>query len=140
MMFKKNSRFLIVEDSSVVREIIRQALEQMDYKPADEAENGKLGWEKILLSVEENKPYDLVFSDINMPEIDGLKLLEMVRGNPSTSQMPIVVVTTESEKQIVLKAVMSGVSGYMVKPFGVENVKTKMQEVYARLNSSDTTG
>ena len=75
-----------------------------------------------------------------MPEIDGLKLLEMVRGNPSTSQMPIVVVTTESEKQIVLKAVMSGVSGYMVKPFGVENVKTKMQEVYARLNSSDTTG
>ena len=137
-MFKPSSRFLIVEDSSVVREIIRQALGQMDYRPADEAENGRIGWQKILRSAEEKRPYDLVFSDINMPEIDGLKLLEMVRNDPRTAAIPVVVVTTESEKQVVLKAVMSGVSGYMVKPFGVENVKKKMQEVYDRLYTGAT--
>jgi two-component system, chemotaxis family, chemotaxis protein CheY len=135
-MFTADSRFLIVDDSKVVRDLISAALSQLNYKTIDKAFNGRSGWEKIVASVDSGRPYDLVFCDINMPEMNGLELLEMVRANPKTNPVPILMVTTEGEKSTVIKAVMAGVSGYMVKPFGVEDVKKKMYEVYKRLNAA----
>ncbi|MCB0351812.1 MAG: response regulator [Bdellovibrionales bacterium] len=76
--------------------------------------------------------YELILTDINMPEMDGLKLLELVRAEPKTSNIPVLIVTTDGGKPTVIKAVMSGVSGYMVKPFGVEDVKNKILEIYKR--------
>ena len=131
-MFNPISRFLIVDDSSVTRNIVRMALQQMKMKTIDEASNGVAGLEKILSASEQGTPYDLVITDINMPEMDGLKLLELVRAEPKTSNIPVLIVTTDGGKPTVIKAVMSGVSGYMVKPFGVEDVKNKILEIYKR--------
>ena len=131
-MFNPSSRFLIVDDSSVTRNIVRMALQQMKMKTIDEASNGVAGLEKILSASEQGTPYDLVITDINMPEMDGLKLLELVRAEPKTSNIPVLIVTTDGGKPTVIKAVMSGVSGYMVKPFGVEDVKNKILEIYKR--------
>ena len=132
-MFKPDARFLIIDDSKVTRDLIRTALAQLNYKNFDEAANGRAGWDKIIRSCEETRPYALVFSDINMPEIDGLRLLEMVRGDSRTLNIPMLITTTEGGKQTVIKAVMAGVSGYMVKPFGIEDVKNKVKEVYGLL-------
>ena len=131
-MFNPSSRFLIVDDSSVTRNIVRMALQQMKMKTIDEASNGVAGLDKILSASEQGTPYDLVITDINMPEMDGLKLLELVRAEPKTSNIPVLIVTTDGGKPTVIKAVMSGVSGYMVKPFGVEDVKNKILEIYKR--------
>ena len=134
-MFSANSRFLVVDDSKVSRDLVRVGLQSLSLRNLDEAVNGKDGWDKILKSVESQNPYALIFCDINMPEIDGLKLLEMIRNNPKTATQPVLIITTEGEKQMVIKAVMSGVSGYMVKPFGIEDVKNKVQELYGRLST-----
>jgi two-component system, chemotaxis family, chemotaxis protein CheY len=131
-MFKSDSRFLVVDDSQGARDLIRTALNQMNLKALDEAPNGKAGWDKVIKAVSDKRPYSLIFSDVNMPEMDGLKFLEMLRAEPKTQNIPVIMITTEGAKPTVIKAVMSGVSGYMVKPFGVEDVKKKMQEVFHR--------
>jgi len=132
-MFKTDSRFLVVDDSQTSRELIRTALSQLNLKTLDEAPNGRIGFEKIKKSIEENRPYSLVFCDYNMPEVDGLELLDMLRNQLNTDKVPVVMITTEGGKPVVIKAVMSGVSGYMVKPFGVDDVKRKVQEIFQRM-------
>lgn len=138
-MFAANARFLVVDDSKVVRELIRTTMGQIGYKQVDEAVNGKLGLEKIRAAQKEGRPYALVFCDINMPEMDGLTLLENLRGDPETKNLPVLMVTTEGEKQTVIRAVMAGVSGYMVKPFGVDDVKKKILEVFSRVSAESPT-
>lgn len=133
-MFQPDARFLVVDDSKVVRDMIRTSLSQLGYKNLDEATNGKIGLQKITASISEKQPYTLVFCDINMPEMDGLQLLEKIRSEPLMAHLPVLMITTEGEKPTVIKAVMAGVSGYMVKPFGVEDVKKKLREVYGRLS------
>lgn len=135
-MFKLDARFLIVEDSSVSRNIVRTALKQLNYKHIDEASNGQSGWAQILKSIESGCGHDLIVTDVNMPEMDGLKLLEMIKTDPRTQHIPVLIVTAESGKQTVIKAVMSGVSGYMVKPFGVQDVKNKMREIYNKIETA----
>jgi two-component system chemotaxis response regulator CheY len=132
-MFKADSRFLVVDDSQSSRDLIRTALTQLNLKTLDEAPNGRIGFEKIKKSVEDKRPYSLVFCDYNMPEIDGLKLLDMLMAEVNLQNIPVVMITTEGAKPIVIKAVMSGVSGYMVKPFGVDDVKRKVQEIFRRM-------
>lgn len=133
-MFKADSRFLIIDDSKTSRDLVRLGLKQLGYIHVDEASNGKLGLDRICASAKLKQPYVLVFCDINMPELDGLKLLEIVRIDPLTAATPIIIITTEGAKPTVVRAVMSGVSGYMVKPFGVEDVKNKIAEVYKRVS------
>lgn len=133
-MFRADSNFLVIDDSKTSRDLVRVALKQLGYVNVDEAQNGRVGLDKIKTASKNKKPYTLVFCDINMPEIDGLKLLEVVRLDPQTAMVPIVIITTEGDKATVIRAVMSGVSGYMVKPFGVEDVKSKLAEVYKRVS------
>jgi two-component system, chemotaxis family, chemotaxis protein CheY len=132
-VFKPGSKFLIVDDSNIVRNLLRTALSQLDHKNVDVAPDGRQGLKFIDQSVLTGEPYDLVFCDLNMPHVDGFKFLEVVRSTPQTRDLPVIIVTTENAKALVIKAVMHGVAGFMVKPFGVEDVKNKIQEVYKRI-------
>ncbi len=134
-MYKPDSRFLIADDSNMVRDLIRTALSQLGLKKVDSAADGILALEKIKIAIDENKPYSLVFTDINMPKMDGLVMLETLRANMKTRNVPVLIITTESAKQSVVRAVMAGVWGYMVKPFGVEDVKKKIKEIHERVVS-----
>lgn len=135
-MFQPDARFLIIDDSKVARDIIRVALHQLQYENVDEVKNGKEGLEKIMASVESRSPYALVVCDIEMPELGGLQLLEEVRKDERTSQLPFVMITTEAGRDAVMKAVMSGISGYLVKPVGVDDVKKKVADVYKLIHTS----
>ncbi len=134
-MFHDEARFLIADDSNLTRDLVRTALTQLGLLNVDSAADGAVALEKIKVAADEGKPYDLVFTDINMPKIDGLLLLETVRSNLKTRNTPVIIVTTESAKQSVVRAVMQGVSGYMVKPFGVEDVKKKVKEIHDRISA-----
>jgi two-component system, chemotaxis family, chemotaxis protein CheY len=133
-MFRSDARFLVIDDSKTSRDLVRVALKQLKYMNVDEAEDGLIGLAKIQDASSAKKPYSLVFCDINMPEIDGLKLLETIRLDPENAAIPVIIITTEGDKPTVIRAVMSGVSGYMVKPFGVDDVKKKLEEVYKRVS------
>lgn len=137
-MFKKNDKFLVIDDSNPTRELVVHALRRLGYSKIEEARNGKIGWEKIIQQFRGGGSYVLVFCDINMPEMDGLKLLQAVRAEPLTQDLPFVIITTEGQKDTVIKAVMSGVSAYMVKPISEEDIKRKVEEVYKRVLSSAT--
>lgn len=117
----------------MTRQTVRTALEQLKYKSIEEAENGEVAWAKIIEAAELGTPYQLVFLDINMPVLDGFGLLAKCRQTPVLVDLPVIMITAESQKTAVIKAVMEGVSGYVVKPFGVDDIKKKLVEVASKI-------
>jgi two-component system chemotaxis response regulator CheY len=103
---------LIVDDSSIVRTLVRKALEMHNYKDIIEAENGKIALEKAK-KLKGN--IQLYIFDINMPEMDGLTLVKEIRNfDPLT---PIIMLTTETDKNKIIKARDYGATGWITKPF-----------------------
>ena len=114
---------LIVDDSAAIRKILRRVLQQAEIPMGQiyEAGDGVKGLERL----KENS-VQLIFSDINMPNMDGLGFLGQVKSNPSWQTIPVVMVTTEGSQAKVLEAVGLGAAGYVRKPFTAEQIKEKL--------------
>lgn len=110
-------RALIVDDSPTLRRELAQALSTLDELESEEAANGADAWRKLATS-----RFDLVLTDINMPVLDGLKLVAMVRSGGSHRATPIVVVTTEGAEADRTRALNLGATAYLVKPVTAEEV------------------
>jgi two-component system chemotaxis response regulator CheY len=108
---------LVVDDSPAIRRQLRGALERIDGLDVAEAENGADGWRKLAAGT-----FDLVVTDVNMPVLDGLKLVSLVRAGGAHRDVPIVVVTTEAAEADRRRAMALGASAYLVKPVGAEEV------------------
>lgn len=107
------ARILIVEDSGTMRSLIIQALEDLDPDAKiDEAQNG---FEALRMLP--RAPYDLILTDINMPEINGLELVSFVKGSEIYREIPLVIVSTEGSERDRAKGLELGANGYLVKPF-----------------------
>lgn len=102
---------LVVDDSMSMRRSIRQALQRITGLICTEAQDGMEAIKKFA-----NSRYDLVVTDINMPMMDGLKLISHIRHDPSHAALPIVVITTEASPEDRAKAMALGASAYLVKP------------------------
>lgn len=131
-MFDASSKFLIVDDSDVTRKTVKTALHQMGLENTEEAADGAVALEK-LEAAKKTMQFSLVFCDINMPKMDGFELLEKCRTDSELSKVPFLIITSESQKEAVIRAVMQGVSGYIVKPFGVEDIKSKIKETFEKV-------
>jgi two-component system chemotaxis response regulator CheY len=118
-------RLLVVDDSSTMRRIIKNTLARLDYKDVLEAEHGVEAW-KILC---ENENVDVLITDWNMPEMNGLELVKKVRAEKKYADMPIIMVTTEGGKAEVITALRAGVNNYIVKPFTPQVLKEKLEDV-----------
>jgi len=105
-------KFLVVDDFSTMRRIVRGLLKEMGMNHADEAEDGA-----IALHMLKNNKYDFVVSDINMPNMNGFDLLKAIKADPDLKSLPVLMVTAEARKEDIVLAVQSGASGYIVKPF-----------------------
>jgi two-component system chemotaxis response regulator CheY len=116
-------RVLIVDDSAVMRKIVERALRQAGLPISElfEAGSGAEG----LVKLQQNR-VDLVLSDINMPEMDGLEFLRQTREQNLAPDVPIVMITTESSEDRVLEAIGSGAQGYIRKPFTAEQVAERV--------------
>jgi len=125
---------LIVDDSVSIRQIIKRVISISGFVTGDiyEAENG-LSAIKVLAG----KQVDLVLSDVHMPEMDGITLLEKVKKNRALCHIPVVMVTTEAREQLVNKVMELGASGYITKPFHPEEIKRLLQKVLGVEDAGD---
>lgn len=133
-MADTNRRFLVIDDSDTAHKLVMAGLELLGLKKSqvDSAENGQEGFEKALKSIDDKAPYNLIFCDVNMPVLNGLDFLAKLRNEKKTQSLPVLMITTESAKPVVIKAVLQGISGYMVKPFSPEDVRLKVTEIFQR--------
>ena len=110
-------RILIVEDSPTMRQLLVFALKRMKGVDIVEAQDGMDGLRKVT-----GDHFDLAFVDINMPVMDGLKLISLIRGEPSLESMPICVITTEGAKEDRERALSLGANEYLTKPIQANKV------------------
>jgi two-component system chemotaxis response regulator CheY len=120
-------RVLIVDDSSTMRRIIGNVVQQLGVakKDFDEASDGVVAW--TLLS---KGQYDVVLTDWNMPNMNGLELVKKIRSEGNHQKVPIIMITTEGGKREVITALKAGVNNYIVKPFGAPILKEKLDGVF----------
>jgi two-component system chemotaxis response regulator CheY len=119
-------RFLVVDDFSTMRRIIKNFLNDLGYTHVAEADEGKAA-----LAVLKAGNIDLVITDWNMPGMPGLELLKAIRSDPALQKLPVLMVTAESKREQIIEAAQAGVSGYVVKPFTAQVLKEKIEKVLA---------
>ena len=106
----------------------RMTLEKLGVRLIHEAENGQ---DALLKAIAQ--PLDLIISDFNMPEMDGIGLLRAVRSHQTIRKLPFILITGRGDKELVVKAAQAGVNNYVVKPFDEGTLRKKMEEVLGRL-------
>jgi two-component system chemotaxis response regulator CheY len=121
-------KFLIVDDFSTMRRIVRGLLKEMGCNNADEAEDGA-----VALQMLKNQRYDFVVSDINMPNMNGFDLLKAVKADETLKHLPVLMVTAEARKEDIVLAAQSGAAGYIVKPFTKATLEEKLMKIMQKL-------
>ncbi|MEM9368342.1 MAG: response regulator [Planctomycetota bacterium] len=116
-------KVLLVDDSGVMRKIIARGLNSLWVDEVVEAADGV----EALEVFGDGSDIDLVLTDWNMPNMNGLELIKSIRG--AGHKVPIMMITTESEKSQVLTAIQAGVNDYLVKPFDQEMLTMKLERV-----------
>jgi two-component system, chemotaxis family, chemotaxis protein CheY len=121
-------KFLVVDDFSTMRRIVRGLLKEMGCNNTDEAEDGV-----VALQMLKSQKYDFVVSDINMPNMNGFDLLKAVKAEESLKHIPVLMVTAEARKEDIVLAAQSGAAGYIVKPFTKATLEEKVQKILQKL-------
>lgn len=116
-------KVLLVDDSGVMRKIIARSLNSLWIDEVVEAGDGVAGLEAF----GDGSGFDLVLTDWNMPRMNGLEMVQAIRA--TGNKVPIIMITTETEKEQVLKAIQAGVNDYLVKPFDQEMLTLKLERV-----------
>lgn len=121
-------KFLIVDDFSTMRRIVRGLLREMGCHHTGEAEDGV-----VALGMLKTQRFDFVVSDINMPNMDGFELLEAIKADDGLRHLPVLMVTAEARKEDIVRAAQSGAAGYIVKPFSKATLEEKVQRILLKL-------
>jgi two-component system, chemotaxis family, chemotaxis protein CheY len=121
-------RILIVEDSATMRSLLASAL--TDLGTSVEITEAASGFEALRLLPRE--PFDLILTDINMPDINGLELLSFVKGNAAYREIPLIIVSTEGSERDREKGLGLGADAYLVKPFEPDDLRRVTSELLAK--------
>ncbi len=121
-------RFLIVDDFSTMRRIVRNLLKESGYTDAEEAEDGSVAMHKL-----RNNKFDFVITDINMPNVNGFELLSQIKADEKLKHLPVLMVTAEARKEDIVAAAQGGAAGYIVKPFTKATVEEKVGMIIKKL-------
>lgn len=122
-------KVLVADDFATMRKIVRNILKQIGFDDIVEAEDGQAA-----IQVLRNEDVGLVVTDWNMPNMTGLELLQKIRNDPKTANLPVLMVTAEGLKENVVAAVKAGVNNYVVKPFTAEVLQEKIEQIFKKLS------
>jgi two-component system chemotaxis response regulator CheY len=126
-MADKNLKFLVVDDMSTMRRIVRSILKELGFDNVEEAEDGNDGLTKLRTG-----KFDFVISDWNMPNLDGLEMLKAIRADEKLKGLPVMLVTAEAKKENIIEAAKAGASGYVVKPFTAAVLEEKLNKIFEK--------
>lgn len=121
-------KFLVVDDFSTMRRIVRNLLKELGFTNVEEAEDGAVALDKLRAA-----KFDFVVSDWNMPNMDGLTLLQSVRADPNLKALPFLMITAEAKKENIIAAAQAGASGYIVKPFTAGTLQEKLEKIFDKM-------
>lgn len=124
----KNMRFLVVDDFSTMRRIVRNLLKDLEFTNVEEAEDGVIALQKL-----KEGGFDFVVSDWNMPNMDGLTLLQNIRADAALKHLPVLMVTAEAKKDNIVAAAQAGANGYVVKPFTAVTLSEKLEKIFQNM-------
>ncbi len=130
-MANPNTKFLVVDDFSTMRRIVRNLLKELGYANVDEAEDGAIGLAKL-----KGGDFEFVISDWNMPNMDGLMMLIQIRKDPQLASLPVLMVTAEAKKENIIAAAQAGANGYIVKPFTAATLDEKLAKIFEKLEKA----
>ncbi len=120
----KDVRFLVVDDFSTMRRIIKNLLHDLGYPHVAEADDGTTA-----LPMLQTGGFDCLITDWNMPGMPGLELIKAVRADTRLAKMPVLMLTAEAKREQIVEAVHAGVNGYVIKPFTAETLKEKLEKI-----------
>ena len=123
---QQNLNFLVVDDFSTMRRIIKNLLHDLGYANVTEADDGNTA-----LPLLKQGKFDVLITDWNMPGMPGLELLKNVRADARLGKMPVLMLTAEAKREQIVEAVQAGVSGYVIKPFTAATLKEKIDKILA---------
>lgn len=126
-MPNKDTKFLLVDDFSTMRRIVRNLLKELGYNNIDEAEDGVVALNKL-----KSGNFEFVISDWNMPNMDGLELLQQIRANDDLNHLPFLMITAEAKKENIIAAANAGANGYIVKPFTSVTLDEKLTRIFQK--------
>ncbi len=120
----KDLKFLVVDDFSTMRRIIKNLLHDLGYANVTEADDGKTA-----LPMLQAGNFDFLITDWNMPGMPGLDLIKAVRADARLCKMPVLMLTAEAKRDQIIEAAQAGVNGYVIKPFTAETLKEKLDKI-----------
>ena len=120
---------LVVDDSSTVRKIIHRCLQKAELGIAEVCEAGN-GQEALALLAQHK--VDVIVSDINMPQMDGIRLLSAIKESPQWKQIPVLIISTEAGAETVMDAVSAGAVGFIKKPFTPSEIRDQLGPLLKR--------
>jgi two-component system, chemotaxis family, chemotaxis protein CheY len=127
-MVDKSIKILVVDDFPTMRRIVRNLLKELDFINVDEAEDGAAGLAKL-----KDGNFGFVVSDWNMPNMDGLTMLQTIRADPALARLPVLMVTAEAKKENIIAAAQAGANGYVVKPFTAATLEEKITKIFEKI-------
>ena len=127
-MVDANMKFLVVDDFSTMRRIVRNLLKELGFTNVQEAEDGVDALNKL-----RGEDFDFVVSDWNMPNMTGIELLRAIRSDARLKHLPVLMVTAEAKRENIIEAAQAGASGYVVKPFTAGTLDEKLQKIFEKM-------
>ncbi|MGL5585566.1 MAG: chemotaxis response regulator CheY [Plesiomonas sp.] len=124
----KEIKILIVDDFSTMRRIIKNLLRDLGFNNTHEADDGTSA-----LPMLRSGSFDFVVTDWNMPGMQGIDLLKVIRADESLRHLPVLMVTAEAKREQIIEAAQAGVNGYIVKPFTAATLKEKLDKIFVRM-------
>ncbi len=121
-------KFLVVDDFSTMRRIVRNLLKELGFTNVDEAEDGAIALQKLQAG-----GIDFVVTDWNMPNMDGLTLLQTIRATSNLKHLPVLMITAEAKKENIIAAAQAGANGYIVKPFTAGTLSEKLTKIFEKM-------
>jgi two-component system chemotaxis response regulator CheY len=128
MADKTTLKFLVVDDFSTMRRIVRNLLKELGFNNVEEAEDGAIALGRL-----KSGGIDFVVTDWNMPNMDGLTLLQSIRSDPALKHLPVLMITAEAKKENIIAAAQAGASGYIVKPFTAATLSEKLNKIFEKM-------
>jgi two-component system chemotaxis response regulator CheY len=120
----KNLKFLIVDDYSTMRRVVKNQLHELGYANVAEADDGSTALPQLHAG-----DVDFLITDWNMPGMHGLDLLKAVREHEKLAHLPVLMLTAEARREQIVTAVQAGVDGYVIKPFTAVTLKDKIDKI-----------